>query len=146
MHKSDDLVFRETYDYEAMRRLALASGLEEGSFDGYVASFGFYRGPELVACAALRIRGEQYTVECLVVEHELRGRGVGTTLVRRVEEEARIRGGKKLWAVARAPEFFEKMGFIRRSGDEPGGPSIEGCKNCRQYLRMCQPGIFMKEL
>jgi len=38
------------------------------------------------------------------------------------------------------------MGFVRKSVDEPGGPNLEACRSCRQYLRTCEPAILKKDL
>jgi putative acetyltransferase len=57
-------------------------------------------------------------LDCLYVHHRWQGRGVGSSLVRRVEREARSRGIARLFADVSitARPFFQKAGFrvIRR--------------------------------
>jgi N-acetylglutamate synthase-like GNAT family acetyltransferase len=85
-------------------------------------------------------------VECLAVDGRMRGRGLGSSLVAKIELEARAKGVTKLWAVARKPEFFEKNGYLRTSGGERDGPSLKDCASCNQYLRTCSPAIMLKLL
>lgn len=144
--KDSDLELRRTRDYEAVRRLALGSGLEDGPFTGVVAAFGFYSGDSLVGCAALKQTDTTFCVEWLAVSEELRGQGCGTRLVAEVEREARARGAEKLWALARAPDFFKKIGFrMAKAGDE-GGPTFGNCIRCPQYMKTCKPAILVKHL
>ena len=100
--------FRETTDFSSMRRLALSSGLEEGAYSGFVRAYGFYDGSELVACAGLKEQSGVFSLECVAVKEAFRCRGLGRRLVESLEDDARKRGARKLWALARAPAFFEK--------------------------------------
>lgn len=145
-YKDSHLELRRTRDYEAVRHLALGSGLEDGPFTGIVAAFGFYSGDVLVGCAALKHTDSTFCVEWLAVSEELRGRGCGTRLVAEVEREARARGADKLWALARAPEFFRKIGFRMAEANEKGGPTLSNCIRCPQYLKTCKPAIVVKSL
>lgn len=147
VHRSDrNLELRATDDFASMRLLALASGLEDGDYTDFVAAFGVYDGRELVGCAGLKQVGGVYTVECLAVTERLRGKGLGKRLVEAVEHEARSRGADQLWALARAPGFFERMGFHVADPPGPGGPSLKGCASCNQYMKTCEPAIVMKRL
>ena len=142
----DKLELRSTDDYEAIRHLALASGLEDGSFQQTVAAFGFYMSGKLVGCASLRRDGERYSVDWLAVDQPLRGRGLGNKLVTRVAGEAKTRGADRLWALARAPDFFEKIGFRRSSEKDGVGPSLDNCLQCPQFRRNCSPAIMIIDL
>lgn len=148
MGRKDDtgLELRRTRDYEAVRRLALGSGLEDGPFVGVVAAFGVYSGDELVGCVALKQTDSAFCVEWLAVSEDLRGRGLGTRLISEVEREAKQRGAERLWALARAPDFFGKIGFRLAGNDEVGGPTLNNCKICPQYMKNCRPAIVVKEL
>lgn len=139
-------VLRQTTDFEAMRSLALRSGLEDGSFDNYIVAYGYFVGERLVACAGLRPRGDVLTVECLAVSEEFRRQGLGRSLVRIIEDEARRGGAKELWAIARAPEFFVRMGFSKIQPGHSRGPTLEACINCIQYGKNCNPSVVMKSL
>jgi ribosomal protein S18 acetylase RimI-like enzyme len=86
-------VLRRTDDFVAMKRLALKSGLEEGSYKNYVLAYGYFVGDELVGCAALKLKEDTFTVECLAVSDRFRGMGMGRSLVEVIEREARARYG-----------------------------------------------------
>ncbi len=135
---------RKTDDFASIRELALKSGLEEGTFENVAAAYGYYVGDRLVGCAALKIEGQRYSVEWLAVSEELRGMGIGAMLVSRVESEARMMGAGRLWALARAPRFFERVGFRKSSVEEAGGPSMSNCLLCKQYGQDCFPAVVVK--
>jgi len=139
------LTLKETTDFASMRQLALNSGLEDGAFSDFVKAYGFFDGEELVACAGLKMQGGVFSLECVAVKEELRGRGLGGKLVAALEEEAKKRGASKIWALARTPTFFEKVGYRQVSAWESEGPKLTACLSCRQYLRSCSPSIVLKE-
>lgn len=140
------LDLRRTRDYEAVRRLALGSGLEDGPFADVVAAFGIYAGDELVGCAALKQTNSAFCVEWLAVSKPLRGRGLGSKLISEVEREAVQRGATRLWALARAPAFFQKLGFSMADKNDTGGPTLNNCMRCPQYMKNCMPAIVVKPL
>ncbi len=135
---------RKTDDYEAIRDLALKSGLDDGTFENVTAAYGYYLGDKLVGCVALKKEVDRYSVDWLAVSEELRGMGIGAMLVTRVEAEARMMGAGRLWALARAPRFFERVGFRKSSIDEAGGPSMSNCMLCKQYQNDCFPAVVVK--
>jgi len=140
------LELRRTRDYEAVRRLAIGAGLEDGPFLDVVAAFGWYSGDDLVGCAALKQTNSTFCVEWLAVSEPLRGRGLGNKLISELEREARLRGADRLWALARAPDFFRKNGFVLAEGSEKDGPNLNNCMRCPQYMKNCMPAIVMKRL
>lgn len=137
---------KPTTDLEAVRRLALSAGLEDGTFDGLVRVYGLFDGDEVVASVALKRSGDVFSVEWLAVEEELRGQGIGRKLVSRVADDARSLGASDLWALARAPDFFLKIGFRLCSEDESTGPTYAVCSKCKQYGHTCQPRIVVLTL
>lgn len=137
---------RRTDDFSAIRAIALRSGLEDGTFENIVSAFGYFLGDRMVGCAALKVDGTRYAVEWLAVEEDLRHMGLGSLLVSRIESEARMRGADRLWALARAPRFFEKIGFRHSSIDESGGPTLSNCLLCSQYQKTCNPAVMVKSL
>jgi N-acetylglutamate synthase-like GNAT family acetyltransferase len=144
--KAQEPVLRPTEDYAAMKQLAVESGLEEGTLTSIIASYGFYDGRELVGCAALKLEKGRYSLECLAVRDRFRYQGLGSRLVVTIEKDARARGAKGLWVLARAPDFFKKMGYRERKRGEEEGPSIASCATCPQYKRNCSPEVLKKEL
>jgi len=141
-----DIELRSTDDFEGIRKLALASGLEDGTFDGIAAAFGLYSGEELVGCAALKQVEDRFSVEWLAVADCMRNRGLGSRLIRKVEDEARTRGARTLWALARAPGFFQAIGFRLVRADETGGPTLANCAKCAQFRKTCNPAIVVRSL
>lgn len=139
-------VLRKTSDYGAMRSLALRAGLEDGNFDGYDASFGYFVDDTLVGCAALKVKEGLYTVECLAVSEEYRGRGLGRSLIGMIEAEAIAKSANQIWALARAPGFFIRNGYRQMDPESPGGPSMKGCATCPQFNNTCKPAIVRKML
>jgi N-acetylglutamate synthase-like GNAT family acetyltransferase len=137
---------RKTDDYEAIRTLATRSGLEDGTFEDVVIAWGYFIGEELVGCAALKNEDGRCAVEWLAVSEGLRGKGLGRMLVGMVEAEARMRGADRIWALARAPRFFERIGFRMASPDAQNRPMMSNCLLCSQYQRSCFPAVVVKQL
>lgn len=139
-------VIKKTDDHELMKALALASGLEDGTFENVILSYGYFIGDQLFGCVSLKREGDRYAVEWLAVSENLRRKGIGGMLVGKVEAEARMRGADRLWALARAPRFFESIGFRVAAPGESGGPVMSNCLLCSQYQKSCFPAIVVKDL
>jgi len=139
---------RPTEDLEAMKTLGERSGWEPeaGPLKGVVLAYGCFVGERLVGCAALQVLDGHYFLEYVAVDSAMRNRGLGASLVAKIEEEARARGLTELWAKARLPGFYEKLGFRVHSGDAHGPKSVGDCKACPQYHSTCYPAIVMKPL
>jgi len=144
MKKTPEL--RETNDFSAMLSLARESGLESDHLTGIVSAYGFYLDGILVGCAALKKGDDLFMVECLAVAENMRGRGLGRTLVARIEKEAVAKGARKLWAIARLPRFFERIGYRISSASDPGAPKNDDCMTCPQFGKSCCPAIVVKDL
>jgi N-acetylglutamate synthase-like GNAT family acetyltransferase len=137
---------RETNDFSAMLSLARESGLDSDHLTGIVSAYGFYLDGKLVGCAALKKGNDMFMVECLAVAEIMRGKGLGMRLVRKIEEEAVANGARKLWAIARQPIFFERIGYHVSSASEPGAPRNDDCATCPQFGKSCYPAIVVKDL
>lgn len=99
---------------------------------------------EIEATARLEINLGHPFIETVAVREDLRGRGLGKKIVNAVLEEARKRDIKAIWAMARAPGFFKKMGFERESDGEFLAELIKGCEKCPDYLKVCNPELLRK--
>ena len=139
-------VLEETNDFPAMLSLARESGLESDKLTGIVNACGFYLDGILVGCAALKRVDDLFMVECLAVAEGMRGRGLGRTLVARIEEDARAKGANRLCAIARQPRFFERIGYRMSSADDPGAPKNHDCATCPQFGKSRRPAIVVKDL
>lgn len=137
---------REMQDFEAIRQLALRSGLEDGTFDHIVCAYGVFDGDRLIGCAALKATPEFFSVEWLAVDEDHRGRDIASRLIGRIQSEAKARGATTLWALARAPGFFEKIGFTICPEPERGGPTLKNCRLCPQFEKVCHPRIVARDL
>jgi N-acetylglutamate synthase-like GNAT family acetyltransferase len=142
----EQLTLRRTDEFEKIRELAVGSGLEDGPLENVAEAFGFYLGGELVGCATLKVDGQKHSVEWLAVRDGMRLHGLGAQLVREVEAAARRRGATRLWALARAPEFFQRIGFSRAPENDPGRPPMVSCTTCKQFGRTCHPEMMVKQL
>jgi GNAT superfamily N-acetyltransferase len=139
---------RPTDDLEAMKALGERSGWEPdaGPLRGVVLAYGCYVGERLVGCAALQVLDGCYFLEYVAVDSAMRSRGIGASLVAKIEEEARARGLVELWAKARLPGFYEKLGYRVHPGDTHGPKSVVDCRACPQYHSNCYPAIVVKPL
>lgn len=71
-------------------------------------------GQEIAACAALHVLwADLAEVRSLAVRHEQQDQGLGALLVEACVEEAQRLGIETVFALTRAPAFFERLGFRR---------------------------------
>ncbi len=148
MSEDDAPVIKVTDDLEAVRALCVRAGLDmqEGPLEGVVVAYGAYSGDRLVGCATLQSVDGGYFLEYVAVDASIRNRGIGARLVARIEDEARARGMKELWAKARAPGFYERIGFRILGDGERGPKNLDSCQTCPQFRRDCFPAIVVKQL
>ena len=82
------------------------------AIDDYIVVQGA-RG-ELLACGALKEYSPSVAeVAAIAVSREAHGRGLGRTIVRAVEDLARMRGIYDVFALTLQPEFFAAIGYQR---------------------------------
>ena len=114
-------------DVEAIRRLGIAAGLEDTGREGerFAAAWLAHDAEPGVPWARWRSRrcGGLDLVDWMSVDEGARGRGVGARLLRALEDEARARGVRRLYATARAPGFFLANGYV----ELPDGEVSRAC-------------------
>ncbi len=137
---------RPTNDYESMVRLGREAGLEIEELGPVLAAYGLFDGDDLIGCACLKERQGVFLVECLAVAEPLRGIGLGTRLVKAVESDARSRGAKKIFALARSPGFFQRRGYSVAEQGEVEYPNLSGCAGCPQFRNSCFPAIVWRDV
>ena len=93
---------KPTTDHEAVRKLALRAGLEDGTFDDMVEVYGLFDEDEIVASVALKRSADVFSVGWLAVEKDRRGHGIGRRLVSRVADDARSLGRPNLTTLTKA--------------------------------------------
>jgi len=85
-------------------------------------------------------------VEEIAVRKDLRRKGLGRMLVNAIIEEAVKRGITTIWAMAREPELFKKIGFSPASEKELLLKLHEECSVCRDYISVCNPILMKKKI
>jgi amino-acid N-acetyltransferase len=140
--------FRRVNDYEAVKDLAIRAGLDvvDKSVEDIVAAFGYYVGDRLMGTAALEREDGGLFLEWVAVDSSIRMRGIGASLVAMVEDEARTHGMKELWAKARIPEFYRRIGFRVLEAGETGPKTLEGCADCPEWGTSCHPAVVVRDL
>jgi len=98
----------------------------------------------LVGGCVLALREGEYIIDGIAVESEYRDLDIGSRLLEKALDEARSRGGKEAYLVARAPGFFGKHGFEAIERDD--GPLFFECFTCSQYNRTCFPKVMRIKL
>ncbi|MGN0705152.1 MAG: GNAT family N-acetyltransferase, partial [Lentihominibacter sp.] len=79
----------------------------------------------------------------IAVDGSRRGENLGTELLNKGIEETKSLGGRRMYLVARAPEFFRKNGFVTIPREE--APNFFECLTCPQYGKTCHPEVMKIE-
>ena len=70
------------------------------------------RAGSVVACCALHVTWTDLAeIKSLGVIEPAQGKGIGSALVRRCVEDARVLNARRVFALTYRPEFFERFGF-----------------------------------
>lgn len=99
---------------------------------------------DLVGGCSLAVREDEYIIDGIAVEAPYRMDKIASRLLTEALTEARRRGGKKVYLVARAPGFFRKHGFVTISPEQ--APNFFECKTCPQFNVTCFPEVMLLEL
>ena len=100
----------------------------------------------LSAAARLEYSFSHPFVEEVAVREDLRGTGLGRMVVEAVLKEARRREIETIWAMARAPDFFRKMGFEEAQEKDLLAQLLGQCDECKDYRSICNPMLMKKHL
>ncbi|MDR3242591.1 MAG: GNAT family N-acetyltransferase [Clostridiales Family XIII bacterium] len=98
----------------------------------------------LIGGCVLALREEEFIIDGIAVEPGYRSLKLGRDLLRMAAKEAGKRGGKRLFLVAKTPQFFRKYGFVTIASEE--GPNFFECFTCPQYKRECFPEVMRLDL
>lgn len=101
-------------------------------------------GEELIGAFVLAKREGEFIVDGIAVAPEYRKFKLGKTLLNRGIEETLKMGGRRIYLVARAPEFFRKQGFVTVPREE--APNFFECLTCPQYGRECHPEVMLLQM
>ena len=114
--------------------------------DNLLAQFVIEDDDEICAAGRLEYSYGHPFVEEIAVRGDLRRSGLGTRIVNAVTDEAKQRGIEVIWAMARAPEFFESLGFEPAPETDLLSDLMEDCRVCRDHLTVCNPVLMRKKL
>jgi N-acetylglutamate synthase-like GNAT family acetyltransferase len=114
------------------------------AIDDYVVVQGA-RG-DLLACGALKEYSPSVAeVAAIAVSREAHGRGLGRTIVRSVEDLARMRGVYDVFALTLQPEFFAAIGYQRVDRARYPEKIRRDCLGCMRRFA-CNEICFAKNL
>lgn len=89
---------------------------------------------QLVGVASLHILWSDLAeIRALAVSSEYKRKGIGTLIVKTLEEEARELGCMKLFALTYQPEFFKYCGYEQVSKDQMPQKVWTECINCIKF-------------
>lgn len=115
---------------------------------GKVMKIFVLRGTDggIEATARLEIIYGHPFVESVAVRSDIRGKGLGRLVVDCVVQRARKLGYDRIWAVARVPEFYRKLGFEDETDLKMVSKIRNDCMKCDQYLKNCFPSLMRKDI
>lgn len=99
---------------------------------------------ELIGGCVLALRQNKYIIDGIAVTKLFRKFGIGKIMMEKVVKEVKKLGGRELYLVARAPEFFRTLGFKTVKPEE--APLFFECAQCPQYQKNCHPEIMKMEI
>jgi len=89
---------------------------------------------QLVGVASLHILWSDLAeIRALAVSSEYKRKGIGTKIVKALEEEAKELGVTKLFALTYQPEFFKYCGYEEVSKDQMPQKVWTECINCLKF-------------
>ncbi|HIU24909.1 MAG TPA: GNAT family N-acetyltransferase [Candidatus Copromorpha excrementigallinarum] len=151
-----DFKIRETEDYESLVPFFIENDLEFSEDEPVPTDIvkcwdvreeetgGENEKGRLIGGFVLARRQGEFIVDGIAVDPEYRKAKLGQTLLEKGIEEARSRGGKRIFLVARAPGFFRKNGFV--TVERKDAPNFFECLTCPQYGVDCHPEVMRLEL
>ena len=130
-------------------RFCVRQGLPASSVPwGKVIKIFVLRGSDgnIEATARLEMIYDHPFIESVAVRADLRGKGLGRIVVDHVVRKAREFGCDKIWAVARVPRFYRKLGFVDETDLNLVASLRNDCMKCDQYLKECFPSLMRKDI
>ncbi len=138
-----------TDDVATVRAFGVANGLDEGEREGK-ERLGAWEARTatgtLVGGITLERSGGLDIADWMAVDPAYRGRGIASRLLAALEQEARLRGVRRLWITARAPGFFAANGYRAVDSGPEADWLLGECPSCPQYGHGCSPQPMVKDL
>lgn len=138
-----------TEDYEKLVPFFIENKLEFSDEDpvptDLVKCWEIIKAPdELIGGFVLAKRQNEFIVDGIAIAEEYRSLKLGKELLYRGIEEVLKLGGRRIYLVARAPEFFRKHGFVTVPREE--APQFFECLTCPQYGTECHPEVMILQM
>lgn len=99
---------------------------------------------QLIGGFVLAKREGEFIVDGIAIDPQYRKLKLGKALLERGIEETLKRGGRRIYLVARAPEFFRTQGFV--TVERKDAPNFFECLTCPQYGIDCHPEVMRLDL
>lgn len=135
----------ETGNYKELIPLFRVSGLEINQEDAHGDLITCWKatGDDETPVGGVSIENRKgyFVVGDIAVQREFRNTGVATMMMETAMKKLRELGAEEIYLVAKAPKFFEKLGFKYITSEEI--PDIFTCQECQQRGVKCFPE-FMK--
>ncbi|MCI7392823.1 MAG: GNAT family N-acetyltransferase [Firmicutes bacterium] len=148
--KDREYILRETDEYAKLVEFMIANQLEFTEEDAEEVPTDLVKCWEITDSAGNLIGGfvlakrqGEYICDGIAVDGSRRGENLGTELLNKGIEETKSLGGRSMYLVARAPEFFRKNGFVTIPREE--APNFFECLTCPQYGKTCHPEVMKIE-
>lgn len=148
--KDREHILRETDEYAKLVEFMIANQLEFTEEDAEEVPTDLVKCWEITDSAGNLIGGfvlakrqGEYICDGIAVDGSRRGENLGTELLNKGIEETKSLGGRSMYLVARAPEFFRKNGFVTIPREE--APNFFECLTCPQYGKTCHPEVMKIE-
>ena len=148
--KDREYILRETDEYAKLVEFMIANQLEFTEEDAEEVPTDLVKCWEITDSAGNLIGGfvlakrqGEYICDGIAVDGSRRGENLGTELLNKGIEETKSLGGRSMYLVARAPEFFRKNGFVTIPRVE--APNFFECLTCPQYGKTCHPEVMKIE-
>ena len=140
-----------TEEYRRLREFFEKNGLEydddenfdskEGIIKAWKITQGFKSNDDyLIGGCILVNRKGHYVIEGIAVDKVMRKMGLGKIMINKAIDEVKKLGGHEIILIARAPKFYEALGFD--TVDPKDSPKLFNCQGCSQYLKECHPEIM----
>ncbi len=89
---------------------------------------------QIVGCCALHVVWEDLAeIKSLAVKEDMKGKGVGSSLVQACLKEAKELGVKRVFVLTYAVDFFEKLGFYTVQKENLPHKVWGECINCVKF-------------
>ncbi len=98
----------------------------------------------LIGGCVLAMRGGEYIIDGIAVIPGHRHKKIASRLMNLALEEVKKRKGERVYLVAKAPEFFKKIGF--KVIEFKDVTKLFDCRSCPQFQKSCFPEVMMLTL